>query len=189
MLWRRFVMCAREEVRKDSRLFAEMWAALVENGYEARFRAQGQSMQPNILEGDEVILAAATPDELAKGDVALIQNCDGFRLHRVAGKEAVTGNVITQSDTAFELDPVSSRTFGRVRSVMRRHEYGEMQLTPWQTRFVHPVRIGLRRVRIAASLRMRRVAAVLFGIAGMLVLCSTFAAPSAFAQADLTMTT
>ena len=181
-------MSAREtKVRKDSRLFAEMCAALMDRGHKVQFRAQGNSMLPNISDGDELVVAPATQAELRAGDVALIQNADGLRVHRVVGKQSDSaGNVITRSDTAHAPDLPPSQLFGKV-ALQRRHNT-EVAFTPMRTRLVHPAQVLLRRARMAAALRLRRAGLFLFGITTLLFFAVTMAAPSAFAQADLTMT-
>ena len=70
-------------LRKDSHLFSEMCAALLRRGNHVRFRAQGASMQPNLLDGDQVLLAPAAISDLCPGDVALVETSNGLRLHRV----------------------------------------------------------------------------------------------------------
>ena len=53
-------MYAREvTVRKDSRLFVELCSTLLNRGLGVRFRAQGKSMIPNLLDGDEVVIGPA----------------------------------------------------------------------------------------------------------------------------------
>jgi uncharacterized repeat protein (TIGR01451 family) len=181
-------MSARESrVRRDSRLFAEMCATLMDRGHKVQFRAQGNSMVPNILDGDELVVAPATQTELRTGDVALIQNAEGLRVHRLVAKQSDSpGNVITRSDTAHAPDLPASQLFGKV-ALQRRHNT-EVAFTPMQTRLIHPAQVLLRRARMAVALRLRRAGLFLFGIASLLFFAVTIATPSAFAQADLTMT-
>ena len=42
--------------RKDSQLFAQLCLALLREGHSVQFRVQGESMRPNILDGDAVLL-------------------------------------------------------------------------------------------------------------------------------------
>jgi hypothetical protein len=181
-------MSVREtKVRKDSRLFAEMCAALMDRGHKVQFRAQGNSMLPNISDGDELVVAPATLAELRAGDVALIQNADGLRVHRVVAKQSHSaGNVITRSDTAHTPDLPASQLFGKV--TLQHSHNTEVAFSPLQTRVIHPTQMLLRRARMAAALRLRRAGLFLFGIAALLFFAVTMATPSAFAQADLTMT-
>ena len=181
-------MSTREiQLRKDSQLFAQLCLALLREGHSVQFRVQGESMRPNILDGDAVLVAPSAERELRHGDIALVQNQDGLRVHRVASCGASSGAVVTRSDTGLACDPSASRLFGKV-IVLLRNSRAE-SLTPLQTRFVHPLRVMFRRIRTAALLRLRRVALLLSGIVALSLLCATFLAPAAHAQtADLQLT-
>ncbi len=172
--------------RKDSQLFAQLCLALLREGHSVQFRVQGESMRPNILDGDAVLVAPAADRELCQGDIALVQNQDGLRVHRVASCDASSGAVVTRSDTGLASDPSASRMFGKVITLRRNSR--EESLTPLQTRFVHPLRVMLHRIRAAAMLRLRRFALLLSGIFALSLLCATFLVPAVQAQADLTMT-
>src|ERR1700690_1320854 len=105
MPWRRSVMCAREmQVRKDSNLFNEMCAALLQRGHSVKFRVQGESMRPNLLDGDDVVVAPASPVNLCHGDIALTRSRDGLLVHRVASVDPFQGMVATRSDAILEGD-------------------------------------------------------------------------------------
>src|SRR5271157_895690 len=120
-LWRPSVMPTREtQHRKDSQLFAQLCLALLREGHSVRFRVQGESMRPNILEGDAVLVAPVSESALRQGDIALVQNQDGLRVHRVASCDASSGAVVTRSDTGLASDPAASRLFGKV-VVLRRN--------------------------------------------------------------------
>jgi uncharacterized repeat protein (TIGR01451 family) len=172
--------------RKDSQLFAQLCLALLREGHSVQFRVQGESMRPNILDGDAVVVAPAADRELCQGDIALVQNQDGLRVHRVASCDASSGAVVTRSDAGLDSDPSASRLFGKV--VVLRRNSREESLTPLQTRFVHPLRVMLHRIRAAARLRLRRAVLLLTGIVALSLLCATFLAPAAQAQADLQLT-
>ena len=144
-------------------------------------------MRPNILDGDAVLVAPPADRELRQGDIALVQNQDGLRVHRVASCDVSSGAVVTRSDTGLEPDPSASRMFGKV-VVLRRNSHEE-SLTPLQTRVVHPLRVMFRRMRAAAMLRLRRFALLLSGIVALSFLYATFLAPAVNAQtADLQLT-
>jgi uncharacterized repeat protein (TIGR01451 family) len=175
------------QVRKDSRLFQELCSALLRRGHAVQFRAHGESMRPNLLDGDDVVVAPVSSAELSRGDVVLTQNCGRFLVHRVESCDASPGAVITRSDTGLDSDPSPSRVFGKVL-VLRRGSREE-SLTPLQTRFVHPVRRLVRQLRAASMLRLRRASAYLFSLATLLLLWAAFLAPTAHAQtADLQLT-
>jgi hypothetical protein len=175
------------QLRKDSQLFAQLCLALLREGHSVQFRVQGESMRPNILDGDSVLVAPPADRELRQGDIALVQNQDGLRVHRVASCDVSSGAVVTRSDTGLEPDPSASRMFGKV-VVLRRNSHEE-SLTPLQTRVVHPLRVMFRRMRAAAMLRLRRFALLLSGIVALSFLYATFLAPAVNAQtADLQLT-
>src|SRR5208283_5795543 len=117
VLWRRFVMFAREvPVRKDSRLFAEVCSALLNRGLGVRFRARGKSMSPNLLDGDDVVIAPARAHELRRGDIVLAENSDGLCVHRLNSCDPATGKLVLKSDTGQENDLRVTRIFGKVLS-------------------------------------------------------------------------
>ena len=175
------------QLRKDSQLFAQLCLALLREGHSVQFRVQGESMRPNILDGDAVLVAPADNRDLRHGDIALVQNQDGLRVHRVASCDASSGAVVTRSDTGVASDPSASRMFGKV--IVLRRNSREESLTPLQTRFVHPLRVMVRRICAAAMLRLSRVALLLIGIVALSLLCAMFLAPAAHAQtADLQLT-
>ncbi|MFI5110954.1 MAG: hypothetical protein ACHP78_19200, partial [Terriglobales bacterium] len=142
-------------------------------------------MRPNILDGDAVLVAPAADRELRQGDIALVQNQDGLRVHRVVSSDAASGAVVMRSDTGLAPDPSASRMFGKV--IVLRRNSREESLTPLRTRFVHPLRVMFRRMRVAVLLRLRRVALFFSGIVAFTLLCATFLAPAGFAQADLSL--
>ncbi len=173
------------EVRKDSRLFEELCAALLCRGNAVQFRVNGQSMRPNVLDGDEVVVAPVPMAELRRGDVVLAANEDGLRVHRLDSLDPSRGVATLRSDTALEFDSPAHRVFGKV--VIRRYGSHEQSLPALQTRFVHPLRTIVRRLSAAARLRLRRLGMLLMGIATFVFLCGSFLAPAALAQADLSL--
>ena len=92
--------------RKDSQLFAQLCLALLREGHSVQFRVQGESMRPNILDGDAVLVAPAESRGLRHGDIALVQNQDGLRVHRVASCDVSSGAVVTRSDTGLDSGPI-----------------------------------------------------------------------------------
>jgi uncharacterized repeat protein (TIGR01451 family) len=173
------------EVRKDSQLFMELASVLLRRGHGVQFRVHGQSMQPNLLEGDDVVVVPAFGHELRPGDVALTQSSNGLRVHRV--KQIGLYDLTTQGDAGLEADPDALRLFGKVRS--RRRGLEEHHLTVWQTRFVHPLRRASRRLRTTTASGLRQFASILTGILGLSILCAAVLVPDVQAQtADLQLT-
>ena len=177
---------SEKQVRKDSRMFAELSAALLERGHSVQFRVHGESMRPNLGDGDTVVVAPVKPSDLQAGDLALVQNDDGLLLHRVCSVDPSAGALQTASDTALDNDLPASRMFGKV--AFRQRGSRSETVTPFQTRLLDPVRIVGRRIRLAAQNRLRRAWSLLFAIAAFLFLYATFLAPAAKAQADLKLT-
>ena len=177
-------MPARElQIRRDSRLLGELCADLLERGHGVQFRVHGNSMRPNLLSGEQVLVEPGAA--LRPGDIAFIQNQEGLRVHRVSLVSAQQ-TLLTRSDTAWEPDAPPTQIFGKV--VAHGNNSAEMKtLTTLRTLLLHPVKIAVRKIRLAAKNRFRRAASFLFGTAAILFCASLFAA-SAHAQADLTMT-
>ncbi len=171
-------------VRRDSRLFKELCEALLRRGNSAQFRVNGQSMSPNILDGDDVVVAPTSVAELRSSDVILAENSDGLRVHRVNSRDSCSGEMQIRSDTGLHLDPPASRIFGKV--VLMRRGGREQKLDTVQTRFVHPLRILARRAHAAAKSRWHRWFVLLSGIVLLSLGAASFLAPRVHAQtADL----
>jgi hypothetical protein len=66
--------------RRNSRQFAALWEEVLGEGFAARFRVSGTSMMPNIVEDDDVGGGPAAIDEIANGDVVLMQAAGVFRV-------------------------------------------------------------------------------------------------------------
>ena len=173
------------QVRKDSRLFEELCEALLRRGNAVQFRVNGQSMSPNLADGDTVVVTPASAGDLHHGDVALVRNDDGLLLHRVVGADDKSGQVTVKSDTAHAPDAPATQVYGRVS--LRRHQRQEEVFAAWRTRYAHPARTFAHRARTAAGLRLRRLWPSLFG---MLLVASSFClAPVVRGQtADLQLT-
>ncbi len=170
------------QLRKDSRLFSELCAALLRRGHRVQFRLQGASMQPNLLEGDDILIAPATSEELRPGDVALVDTPHGLRVHRL--KNVTSGQIVTQGDAGLEPDPLCPRIIGRADAFSRGGKH--YPLTSWRNRFLHPLATVSRRLRLAAQNRLRSISSFFFGAAALALL---FAAPGTRAQnADLQLT-
>jgi len=177
-------MSGREiRARRDSKLFAEMCAALAERGHGIRFQASGESMAPNIESGDEIVVAPVSAGELRCGDVALIENREGLRVHRVISRNGA-GAVITRSDNSKELDAASCRVLGKV--VSRTHANLQIPFTPIETRFAQPVRTLLRRAARATGVRLQRLSSFLLGLVAILALSGSCAVTAAAQSMTIT---
>ena len=180
-------MPAREiQVRRNSQLFSELCSALLRRGHSVVFRVEGASMQPNLREGDDIVVAPAQTSELCRGDIALVRNVDGIRVHRVVRNVSAPEELLVRSDTALESDPRPSHVFGKV--ILRRRGLREESFQSAGTSLCHQMRRLARRLRLAAAIRLRRAGTLIAGISGILLVGLALAAPSARAQADLSMT-
>ena len=56
-----------QQIRRDSRQFSAVCQALLQQGNAVRFRAQGQSMLPNIASGDVLVVAPREGSEILRG--------------------------------------------------------------------------------------------------------------------------
>lgn len=174
-------------VRKDSRLFAAICNAVLSGGHAVRFRVHGESMQPNLLDGDDVTIAPAALAELRRDDVVLAENADGLLVHRVSSCELASGSVTLRSDTGEKFDAPAQRIYGKALSLTRGSN--EQPLNAFQTRFVHPLRAQLRRLRAAAKLRLGHLAFLFFAFISALFVYGALFAPAVHAQtADLSLT-
>jgi len=172
--------------KRNSAQFAAVCEALLERGAHVRFRARGQSMQPNILDNDALIVAPVEQEELRRGDVALTHGRDGFRAHRVYKRNSAASNVITRGDSGQENDSATQSILGKVVAIERN---GRMSPTARSShRVLHVFRTEIHRWKLSASHRLRKFAScfALFGLlTASLILLN--ASPAAAQTADLTM--
>lgn len=64
--------------------FRALAAPVLQNGHRLRFQAHGGSMRPFIVDGDVLEVAPITNERICRGDVVLVETCDGKWLaHRV----------------------------------------------------------------------------------------------------------
>lgn len=156
-------------VRKDSRLFAEICSALLRRGHGVRFRVEGDSMRPNLLSGDEVVVVPVNLGDVRRGEVALTQNADGLLVHRITSVDRFDGSVETRGDAGLEGDPVSRSIFGKV--ITRHHgERGEY-FGMLRTRVLHPLRTFVERARHAVARRLHCAVTFVFRIVVLLLFC------------------
>jgi uncharacterized repeat protein (TIGR01451 family) len=173
------------QVRKDSRLFEEFCTALLQRGNAVRFRVNGESMQPNLPDGADVLIEAAKPAEVRRGDVVLAKNHDGLRVHRIHAVDSESRIPILRSDTGHECDPPASHVFGKV--VAKQSNGQTENFGRFQTQVIHRLRTTAYRLCAAATLRLRRFGLLSVNVV-LFVMCGMFVAPAVHAQADLAIT-
>ena len=172
-------------IKRDSAQFAAACEALLQRGAKVRFRANGLSMRPNILNEDAVTVAPVEREELRIGDVALTKGEDGFRVHRVSFSDGATGEIITRADAGQELDAAANRVFGKVIAIERNGRMRSVAFTGQA--YVHAFRSLIHQCRQAAALRFRKLASAsaLFSLA---ILLATLLSASPSAGQSLTIT-
>ena len=170
--------------KRNSAQFAAICDALLRHGANVRFRAHGQSMQPNVLENDAVIVAPAE-QKLERGDVALTHGKDGFRVHRVRFADGSAGEIVTRGDAGQENDAAVNVVLGKVVAIERNGQKVSMERPG--IKCLHAARVWIRRLWLASTLRLGQLSAssLCFGLIAAFGLLLN-ATPVA-AQADLTM--
>ena len=167
-------------VRKDSRLFAELCSALLSGGRSVRFRVNGESMRPNLLDGDDVTVAPAEVSELRCGDVVLTHGQAGLKAHRVAQVSGVTGHIITRGDAGQENDAPTQEVLGKILEADRLGK--SYQMSGRLARLRHSFHLHLHRWKLASARRLKQIrsASALFALFVAVGVCIT--APASEAQ-------
>jgi uncharacterized repeat protein (TIGR01451 family) len=153
-----------------------------------RFQACGQSMQPNVRHGDLVEVAPISAGEAESGDIVLARGRAGFRLHRVIGRDAETGKIITRGDAGMQNDAPAEMVLGKVISIERNQR--KISLETPGTKTWHAVRVQTRRAVLAVvhrSSRAPRTRSIVAPFVFLLFALFLYAAPAA-AQFTITDT-
>jgi len=169
-------------VKRDSAQFLAVCRELLREGFAVRFTAQGQSMQPNILPDDQLVIAPASVHQINPGQVVLAEGRDGLRVHRMIQRLADGSAAITRGDAGQANDEGMQTVLGNVVAIER----GGKRISterPW-TRPIHTARALLRRLRLAGKRRLTRGS---FAIVPTLILLQLFAG-TASVQASTAVT-
>ena len=170
----------------DSPRFCAMCEAVLASGSHVRFQVRGMSMQPNLLDGDKVVLAPTSTKELRKGEIVLTQSADGLLVHRIIAAEG-PDRIVTRGDAGQENDFTAQKVIGRVIEIERD---GRKTWTagPGQS-YLDTTRTFARRLKLAAFARIRKLGA-LGAIVALAFVLGVFvnAAPAAAQTADLQLT-
>ena len=113
------MLASGEVLCLDSPRFRAMSEAVLAGGCNIRFQARGLSMQPNIHDGDLVVVAPAAFSELRIGHVVLTEFGGGLKLHRIISIESTKGLITTKGDASCEPDVPVDKVLGRVIEVHR----------------------------------------------------------------------
>jgi uncharacterized repeat protein (TIGR01451 family) len=171
--------------KRNSPQFAAVCEALLARGANVRFRASGQSMQPNILHGDAVVVARARSSDLHQGDVALTRGMDGFLVHRVSRGHRSGECVVTRGDAGQQNDATPSAVLGKIIEVERG---GRVISFAGAGRDCHALRTQMHRLVRAGASRMRRFRATLAPSLFILFALLLHAAPAAAQALTITNT-
>ncbi len=118
--------------------------------------------------------------------MALVENEDGLRVHRISEIYSPNAECITRGDTGWQFDPAANQIFGKVVAYSR--DGRQQPLNAWQLQVVHPLASVARRIFLATKrrfenfLRLQAAVLLLFVVVG-------FSATAAYGQsADLALT-
>ena len=88
----------------QSKQFESFVMDCLKAGLRVRFQARGASMSPAIRDGEMVYVKPAPTASLRKGDVVLVKDESGFRLHRLIHTDAEHDVFSTRGDCGWEDD-------------------------------------------------------------------------------------
>jgi hypothetical protein len=149
------MLVSSEILHLDSPRFRAMCDAILAGGSAIRFRARGLSMQPNILDGDVVLVAPVPFSELNSGEVVLTEAGEGWQLHRIVSVDRAKQQVTTRGDASCQPDSATGKVLGRVIEIERdgrRVPFSGHLRTTQQM-----VRRFLRRLRLASVARWKNL--------------------------------
>jgi uncharacterized repeat protein (TIGR01451 family) len=169
------------KVRKDSRLFADLCSELLNGGHSVRFRVHGESMQPNLLEGDEVVVAPTDTSTLRRGEVVLTDTENGLKVHRIAHIDTTVAGVFTRGDSGQENDPLAQQIFGKVIAAERE---GKLSATTGNVALLrHSSRLIWHQMKLSATRRfLEHVRAMCLFVPFLLIFATFFAVTPSSAQ-------
>ncbi|HLK05475.1 MAG TPA: C25 family cysteine peptidase [Candidatus Acidoferrum sp.] len=172
---------------RNSKGFLAMCEAVLEQGYHVRMSAHGESMAPNIQDGDVVEISRAIGRNNRKGDIVLAKTSDGLKLHRIAETFEDGRAAVTRGDSGLECDLPASEFLGTAVSI-ERQGIGHSAFGAF-ARLSHFCNSMARRFKAAAGRRLkaRKLFMTAFLIASIGIGIAGSAVPAA-AQADLAVT-
>jgi uncharacterized repeat protein (TIGR01451 family) len=174
-------------IKRDSRTFAAFCEELLRKGHYVRFRVQGASMRPNIIENDTVVVGPVTDSAVCQGDILLTQGETGLKVHRLVRQNIIDDTFITRGDAGQENDPPTSTSLGRVIAVERA---GRTINTVGRASIVAAkLNSTLLRLKLAFMRRFCALLSFIFPAALLLVMCLLVnVSPAAAQTADVTIT-
>jgi len=151
--------------------------AALQRGLQVRFLAHGQSMQPNVLNGDAVVAEPVAAQELRRGDIALTLGQHGVLLHRVIRRDPATNRIVTRGDAGQQEDTPAELVLGRAVCLERDGKRISLQMPG--TKLLHALRRQCRRVIQAGASRSPRLRAILAPLLCALFALCLYASPAA----------
>ncbi len=170
-------------LRRDTTQFAMLCETVLQRGLQVRFLAHGQSMQPNVLNGDAVVAEPVAAAELRRGDIALTLGQHGVLLHRVIKIDSATNRIVTRGDAGQQDDTPPELVLGRAVCLERDGKRISLQ-TPG-TKLLHALRRQYRRFIQAGARRSPRLRSMLAPLLCALFALCLYASP-AVAQFTIT---
>jgi uncharacterized repeat protein (TIGR01451 family) len=162
---------------RDTRQFGAACEAALDRGLTVRFRAYGQSMQPNVLCDDIVEVAPLSKGKLRRGDIAFTRSENGFLLHRVIGWDAAKNAIVTRGDAGQQNDAPAEVVLGKVISIER--DGRRTSLAAPGSRWTHALRKHAHRALRSGAFRARRFYAAIVPPLLVLFALLLHAAPAA----------
>jgi signal peptidase I len=109
---------------RDSNLLGDLVGAALTTGAVVRFRAEGTSMRPTILDGDVITVAAISTSDVVNGDVLLCRHDNRVLAHRVVDIIArssdlyfhLRGDAKSACDAPVRADAVVGRVISTCRN-------------------------------------------------------------------------
>ena len=164
-------------LRRDTPRFAMLCEAVLQRGLQVRFVAHGQSMQPNVLNGDAIVAEPVDASELRRGDIALTLGAHGVLLHRVIGVDPKTNKIVTRGDAGQQNDTPAELVLGRAVCLERGGKVISLQRPG--TKLMHAIRRQYRRVIQAGTRRSPRLRSMLAPLLCALFALCLYASPAA----------
>ncbi|MGH9574107.1 MAG: C25 family cysteine peptidase [Candidatus Acidiferrales bacterium] len=160
-----------------------MCEELLGRGLNVRFRANGRSMQPNILDEDAVVVAPGVAASANRGEITLTHSGQGFRVHRVVENDHThPRQVITRGDAGLMNDPSPALPLGKIISIERGRR--RLPVGGARARMVHKLRTHGRRVWLAGR---RRAGAPVLGAVFFMLLSVLAASPASAQSLNVTL--
>ena len=175
------------EDRQNSGQFESFSLVCLRAGLRVRFQARGSSMLPTIRDGETVYIKPAAGADLQQGEIVLVKNDLGFRLHRLIDVDTKNDTFITRGDSGEHVDPAVRRDQILGIAIEKDVQVGNKSV---RANFHGPLGFALRAAGQAQSVALKCCAIAAAQIrkapssllAPLVILLALFAAPYSRAQ-------